>query len=154
MLFGEKYPDPVRMVSMGDFSKELCGGTHLTSTGDVQSFEIVGEEGIAAGTRRVVALTGAKAQEHLANVTRALESTAEVLGCPPADAPMAARQLSEQIRDLKKQLSAGNVKGSNVQQLKKSDSSCAIGGIADEVCTPRNGSDIESRNLRCSGTRQ
>ena len=110
MLFGEKYPDPVRMVSMGEFSKELCGGTHLTSTGDVQSFEIVGEEGVAAGTRRVVALTGAKAQEHLANVTQALEASAKLLGCPLADTPVATKQLTDHIREIKKQLSSGNVK--------------------------------------------
>ena len=61
MLFGEKYPDPVRMVSMGGFSKELCGGTHVRSTGDVEAFELVVEESVSAGTRRIEALTGPRA---------------------------------------------------------------------------------------------
>src|SRR5688572_1955250 len=65
MLFGEKYPDPARMVSMGQFSRELCGGTHLTSTAEVEALEIVAEEGVAAGTRRITALTGAKAKQHV-----------------------------------------------------------------------------------------
>jgi len=65
MLFGEKYPDPVRMVSMGQFSRELCGGTHLDNTRDVGGLEIISEEGVAAGTRRITALTGDKAQQHI-----------------------------------------------------------------------------------------
>jgi len=56
MLFGEKYPDPARMVSMGSFSRELCGGTHLDDTAEVQALEIIAEEAVAAGTRRIVAL--------------------------------------------------------------------------------------------------
>ena len=65
MLFGEKYPDVVRMVSMGEFSKELCGGTHLDNTGQVGLFKIIGEESVAAGTRRITALTGPAALEHV-----------------------------------------------------------------------------------------
>ena len=90
MLFGEKYPDPVRMVSMGTFSRELCGGTHLTNTGEVQSFEILTEEGVSAGTRRITALTGAKAAEHAEQTTAALNESAKLLGiiarspCPKA----------------------------------------------------------------------
>src|SRR5205807_7492073 len=57
-LFGEKYPDVVRVVSMGEFSRELCGGTHLDNTSQVGLFKIVGEESVSAGTRRITALTG------------------------------------------------------------------------------------------------
>ncbi len=57
-LFGEKYPDPVRVVSMGQFSVELCGGTHLTNTGQVGFLKIVAEEPVAKGVRRFVAMTG------------------------------------------------------------------------------------------------
>jgi alanyl-tRNA synthetase len=77
MLFGEKYPDPVRMVSMGDFSRELCGGVHLNSTSDVGAFEIVSEEAVSSGTRRIIAFTGAKAARYQAQ--RALKLATESL---------------------------------------------------------------------------
>ena len=107
MLFGEKYPDPVRMVSMGDFSKELCGGTHLTNTGEVEAFEILSEEGVSAGTRRVIALTGERARKHALQTRQAVEKIAQLLGVSPADVPGAVQQLVQTVRDLKKQLSSG-----------------------------------------------
>ena len=107
MLFGEKYPDPVRMVSMGEFSKELCGGTHLTNTDEIRAFEIISEEGVSAGTRRIVALTGAKATAHVEQTEEALRLAAEKLEVPKLQVPATVRALSQMVRDLKKQLSSG-----------------------------------------------
>jgi alanyl-tRNA synthetase len=107
MLFGEKYPDPVRMVSMGDFSKELCGGTHLDNTGKVESFELLSEEGVSAGTRRIVALTGKKAAEHRRETSEQLSKAAQRLGVNPLDVPTAAHDLVERRRELKRALDAG-----------------------------------------------
>ena len=107
MLFGEKYPDPVRMVSMGEFSRELCGGTHLDNTGEAELFEILSEEGISAGTRRITALTGCKAAEHIRKTAMAVCEAASLLAVSPLDIPEAARQLAAHSRDLKKRLSAG-----------------------------------------------
>ena len=107
MLFGEKYPDPVRMVSMGTFSRELCGGTHLTNTGEVERFEILSEEGVSAGTRRITALTGARAAEHVEKTTAALGEAAKLLGVSAHDVAAAANELASRARELRKQLTGG-----------------------------------------------
>jgi alanyl-tRNA synthetase len=107
MLFGEKYPDPVRMVSMGSFSKELCGGTHLANTKEVETFEILSEEGVSAGTRRITALTGKKAAEHRQQTAAQLESAAQLLGVTPLEVPAAVEALIERRRELKRALDAG-----------------------------------------------
>jgi len=106
-MFGEKYPDPVRVVTMGDFSAEFCGGVHLTNTSEVGPFQVITEEGVSAGVRRLVALTGAKAEEHVAATTNALKTTAEQLGVGMLQTAEAARNLTGYVRDLKKQLSGG-----------------------------------------------
>src|SRR5262245_29563799 len=108
MLFGEKYPEPARMVSMGSFSRELCGGTHLDNTREVGALEIIAEEGVAAGTRRITALTGAKAQEHISKTQAALAELALKLGVGLSDVPAAAKRLAQQVRDLKKALAGGS----------------------------------------------
>ncbi len=107
MLFGEKYPDPVRMVSMGDFSKELCGGTHVSNTAEIEAFELVVEESVSAGTRRIEALTGPRAESHRLQTRQLLAEVAAVLGCDAEHALAATEQLSEEIRHLKKELSSG-----------------------------------------------
>jgi alanyl-tRNA synthetase len=92
---------------MGQFSRELCGGTHLDNTSAVGALEIIAEEGVAAGTRRITALTGPKAREHLAKTSAALAKMAHTLGVGLADVPAATRQLSQFVRDLKKAIAGG-----------------------------------------------
>lgn len=104
MLFGEKYPDPVRMVSMGEFSKELCGGTHLTNTSQVEQFEVIAEESVSAGTRRVVAYTGQRARAHRQQVQALLATAAKILGCNPSEVAAQVAAVTSEIRSLKKQL--------------------------------------------------
>ncbi|MCA9240489.1 MAG: hypothetical protein KDA37_09830, partial [Planctomycetales bacterium] len=112
MLFGEKYPDPVRMVSMGPietdaFSRELCGGTHLLNTREVIQFEILSEEGVSAGTRRVVALTGQKARDHAQKVEEAADKTAELLSVAAGDLVAGVTSLLDRQKALKKAIAGG-----------------------------------------------
>ncbi|HEV3003086.1 MAG TPA: alanine--tRNA ligase, partial [Pirellulales bacterium] len=111
MLFGEKYPDLVRMVSMGDFSKELCGGTHLDNTGQVGLFKIVAEESVAAGTRRITALTGPAALARVRRTEAALADAAAALRVPPDDVPDRIAALVKEVRELKKQTATGGRAG-------------------------------------------
>ncbi len=106
MLFGEKYPDIVRMVSIGEFSKELCGGVHLDNSGQVGLFKIVGEESVAAGTRRITALTGRAALEHVRKQEAALAETAALLRVAASEVPHRVAAMVKELRDLKKQLAS------------------------------------------------
>ncbi len=107
MLFGEKYPDPVRMISIGEFSKELCGGTHLDSINQVAAFEIISEESVSAGTRRIQALTGDRAVEHQNSIKRDAEWLADKLNVSVLNIPQAVVELSNTLKSVKKQVSAG-----------------------------------------------
>jgi alanyl-tRNA synthetase len=102
MLFGEKYPDIVRMVSMGEFSKELCGGTHLDNTGQVGLFKIAHEESVSAGTRRIVALTGVAALNEVRKREHALREIATQLKSSVEAAPGRVSSLLKEVRELKK----------------------------------------------------
>jgi alanyl-tRNA synthetase len=105
-LFGEKYPDMVRVVTMGDFSRELCGGTHLDNTGQVGFCRIVAEESVAAGTRRITAVTGPKALERVRRDEALLLETARQLKAPRVeDIPQRLAALLNEIRELKQQAS-------------------------------------------------
>jgi alanyl-tRNA synthetase len=106
MLFGEKYSDEVRVVSLGDYSKELCGGTHLENTGQIGLFKITGEESVSAGTRRIVALTGPAALKHVRQSEAALSQTAAVLRVPASEVPDRVEALVKEIRQLKKRVTA------------------------------------------------
>ena len=114
MLFGEKYPDPVRMITMGEFSRELCGGTHLDATNEVGVFEIISEESVAAGTRRITALTGTKAKQHREAAEATISQVAKQLGVEPVQVPAAVAELSRHVRELKKQLDRHDVKATKL----------------------------------------
>jgi alanyl-tRNA synthetase len=104
-LFGEKYPDRVRVVSMGDFSRELCGGTHLTNTGQVGLCKIVSEESVAAGTRRMTALTGPKALEKVRHDEELLIELAQLAKAPRIeDLPQRVSALVDEVRTLRQNL--------------------------------------------------
>jgi alanyl-tRNA synthetase len=106
-LFGEKYPDPVRMVSMGQFSVELCGGTHLSNTGQVGFCKIVSEEPVAKGVRRVVAMTGPRALQRIRDTENLLKELVLLLKTPrPEDLPRRVAALQDELREVKKQLEA------------------------------------------------
>ncbi|OZI51369.1 alanine--tRNA ligase [Bordetella genomosp. 4] len=102
-LFGEKYGDTVRVLDIG-FSRELCGGTHVTRTGDIGLFKIVAEGGVAAGVRRVEAITGDNALVWVQNQQALLLRAAGVLRSTPADLPERIAQVQDQVRALEKDL--------------------------------------------------
>ncbi|CAG0974015.1 alanyl-tRNA synthetase [Myxococcaceae bacterium] len=103
-IFEEKYGDEVRVISFGDFSTELCGGTHACATGEIGLLKVVSEQGIAAGVRRIEALTGAGALAHLREQERALERVAELLKAPVGEVPARIEKLLEERRALEKEL--------------------------------------------------
>ncbi len=139
-LFGEKYGDEVRVVAMGtapdgspNFSVELCGGTHVRRTGDIGLFKIVNESAVAAGVRRIEAVTGAAAEAYIADEERMLKEAANALRVPPAELPARIaglvedrRKLEREVAELRKKLvTGGGGGGGAAPQASKS-----VGGLS------------------------
>jgi alanyl-tRNA synthetase len=105
MLFGEKYGDEVRVLDIGS-SREFCGGTHVQRTGDIGLFKIVGESGVAAGVRRVEAITGDNALAYLQSLEGTVQQLAGALKASPAEVPARLTQVLDHVRALEKELAA------------------------------------------------
>ncbi len=103
-MFGEKYGNRVRVVKIGDFSTELCGGTHLGHTGEIGVFKIVDEGAVAAGVRRVEAVTAAPALQHIAQTDAALREAAGLLRIGPLEVPKRLQKLLDDQRALEKRI--------------------------------------------------
>ena len=103
-LFGEKYGDIVRVVSMGDYSIEFCGGTHLDNTGKIGGFKIISEYGVASGVRRVEAVTGSQVIRYLNDKLTLIDQTTAILKTTPKDLPKRAEQLLQDNRNLEKEI--------------------------------------------------
>ncbi len=116
-LFGEKYGDRVRVLSIADgsFSKELCGGTHVSRTGDIGLFKIVSEGSVAAGIRRIEAITGMAVIEHLRKADEVLAMLGEILRAKPEELVEAAQKLADTEKRLRKELEAQQMKRAAAQ---------------------------------------
>ena len=122
-LFGEKYAEDVRVVSMGDFSMELCGGTHVNRTGDIGFFKIVSEGGIAAGVRRIEAVTGDKALDAVQSQGQKMNQIAGLLKTDPQGLTSRIQQLLDQNKAVEKEL----------EKLKQQIASSASTNVLSEV---------------------
>ncbi|KIS15235.1 alanyl-tRNA synthetase [Streptococcus equi subsp. zooepidemicus SzAM60] len=136
-LFGEKYGKTVRVVQIGDYSVELCGGTHLSNSSEIGLFKIIKEEGIGSGTRRIIAVTGQQAFESFRKQEDTLKEIAHTLKVPQIEQlPSKVVSLSEQIRDLQKEIAELKEKAAAAQAgdvFKKVQEANGLRYIASEV---------------------
>ncbi len=128
MLFGEKYGDTVRVLDIGS-SRELCGGTHVARTGDIGLFKIVMEGGVAAGVRRVEAVTGDNALAWLQDLDSQLREAAAALKTQPAELPQKIAQIQDQVKALEKELARLKAKMAASQGEDLAGQAVAVGGI-------------------------
>ena len=122
-LFGEKYGDKVRVVSMGDYSIELCGGTHVSNTSTISYFKIISESGISAGVRRIEALTGTGLMKHYADVEKKLHEAAKVAKTEPSNLVKRIETLNEEIKAL----------SSENEKLKAKMANASVGDVMSQV---------------------
>ncbi|MCR5272224.1 MAG: alanine--tRNA ligase [Lachnospiraceae bacterium] len=122
-LFGEKYGEKVRVVSMGEFSKEFCGGTHVKNTADIISFKIISESGVAAGVRRIEAITGTNVFAYYKDMEKLLDEASKAAKATPANLCQKIHSLQDQIKVL----------NNENESLKSKAAQSALGDVTDKV---------------------
>lgn len=122
-LFGEKYGDEVRVVGMGEFSKEFCGGTHVKNTGMIGQFKIISESGVAAGIRRIEAITGHNVIKYYENLENTIAEAAKIIKASPDKLVEKAKHLMEELKALQ----------SENESLKNKAAKEALGDVMDKV---------------------
>ena len=125
-LFGEKYGEQVRVLKMGDYSTELCGGTHVGRTGDIGLFKLVGESGVSAGVRRIEAVTGQGALDYVADEERRLAEAADLLGGNAGEVVDKIRALTDRQKKLERELETMKARAA-------SSATSDLGGAAIDV---------------------
>ncbi len=128
-LFGEKYGEHVRVLKMGDYSTELCGGTHVGRTGDIGLFKLVGEGGVSAGVRRIEAVTGQGALDYVADEERRLAEAAGLLGGNTGEVVEKIRALADRQKKLEKELESLKAKAASSATSDLGGSAVEVGGI-------------------------
>jgi alanyl-tRNA synthetase len=144
-LFGEKYGNEVRVLSMGDFSTELCGGTHVKQIGDIGLFKIISETGVAAGVRRIEAVAGEMALNWVFETEQQLNKTAQLLKVAPEQLDQKVQQLLEQLKTAEKSLERLQAKLSAAQGDELTSKAIEINGLKLLVAKLQN---TDPKNLR------
>ena len=147
-LFGEKYGDEVRVVSMGDFSKELCGGTHVSETGSIEAFKIVSESGIAAGVRRIEAITSEAVFDHYRHEEQLLFEAAKALKSSPEDLVGKISHLLGELRAASSEIDALKAKAARASMGDAASDAVDVNGIKVLV---RKLDDVDVNEMRTLG---
>ena len=142
MLFGEKYGESVRVLDIGS-SRELCGGTHVARAGDIGFFTITAEGGVAAGVRRIEAVTGAVALAYVQGMESTLGGVAGTLRVTPHEVPARVGAMLEQVRELEKELNALKGRLASAQGDELADQAVDIGGVK-VLAASLNGADAKA----------
>ncbi len=144
-LFGEKYGEKVRVVNIPGFSKELCGGTHVTATGDIGLFHIISEGGIASGVRRIEAVTGATAYDTIRGEQKSLSAIRELLKSPSNEEIVKLKKLLAKNRQLEKELSALKEKMVSSKESSDDDDVQKLGEVSYLI---KKLEDMDAKTLR------
>lgn len=142
-VFGDKYGKVVRVVTMGDYSMELCGGCHVGNTSEIGLFKILSETGVAAGTRRIEAVTGFGVLTELYAMQEVMNSTAEVLRCAPKDLTKKAAIVMEDLKKAEAKIESLNTKLARNSEADILNGAKDINGIT-VVCGRIDGADVEA----------